>query len=235
MSEAMSAQVLVVEDESDIAALVAFQLTHAGYRVRTASTGSEALKAIDAEPPNLVILDLMLPGVSGIEVLRTIRGRKQTQATPVILLTARGEEQDRLQGFELGADDYIAKPFSPKELVARVRAVLRRAGPSDAGTSRGRVLRASPLVVDVDAHRVTVEGDPVDLTPKEFSLLCCLMERRGRIQSRQDLLEAVWETTAEIETRTVDMHVGRLRNKLGVAGDQIETVRGFGYRFRRED
>ncbi|HSG81841.1 MAG TPA: response regulator transcription factor [Gemmatimonadota bacterium] len=235
MSEDNPAQILVVEDEPDIAALVAYQLTHAGYRVRTASTGREALMAIDAEPPDLVVLDLMLPEVGGTEVLRTIRGRKQTQATPVILLTARAEEKDRLQGFELGADDYIAKPFSPRELVARVRAVLRRARQVEDGASRGRVLRAGSLVVEVEAHRVTVDGNDVNLTPKEFGLLRCLMERRGRIQSRQDLLEVVWETTADIETRTVDMHVGRLRTKLGAAGEQIETVRSFGYRFRRED
>lgn len=235
MSEKTTAQILVVEDESDIAALVAFQLTHAGYRVRTASTGREALRAIDTEPPDLVVLDLMLPEVSGTQVLRTIRSRKETADTPVIVLTARGEEKDRLEGFELGADDYIAKPFSPKELVARVRAVLRRTEPGEPRAQRGRIMRAGVLLVDVDAHRVTVNGEEVELTPKEFGLLRCLLERRGRTQSRQDLLEAVWETTAEIETRTVDMHVGRLRTKLGTVGDRIETVRGFGYRFQRED
>lgn len=233
MSEPIS-RILVVEDESDIAALVAFQLTHAGFRVRTAATGREALRAVEAEPPDLVVLDLMLPELSGIEVLKTLRSRKETRNTPVIVLTARGEERDRLEGFELGADDYVAKPFSPKELVLRVRAVLRRAEPTEAA-GRGRTLRAGPLTVDLEAHRVSVEGEEIELTPKEFRLLACLLERRGRTQSRQDLLEAVWETTAEIETRTVDMHVGRLRSKLGVAGDLIETVRGFGYRVRRDD
>jgi two-component system phosphate regulon response regulator PhoB len=235
MTETPSPQILVVEDEPDVAALVAFQLTHAGFRVRTASTGSEALRAVDTEPPDLIVLDPMLPEISGIEILRTLRSRKETEATPVVVLTARGEEKDRLEGFELGADDYIPKPFSPKELVARVKAVLRRSEPGTATGRRGRSLRAGALVADIDAHRVTVDGTEIELTPKEYALLICLLERRGRTQSRQDLLEAVWETTAEIETRTVDMHVGRLRSKLGVAGDQLETVRGFGYRFRRED
>nr|NIR43149.1 response regulator transcription factor [Gemmatimonadota bacterium]NIR75683.1 response regulator transcription factor [Candidatus Kutchimonas denitrificans]NIS00296.1 response regulator transcription factor [Gemmatimonadota bacterium]NIT65955.1 response regulator transcription factor [Gemmatimonadota bacterium]NIU53659.1 response regulator [Gemmatimonadota bacterium] len=225
MNDQKTPQILVVEDEADIAALVAFQLTHAGFRVRTASTGRQALRAIEAEPPDLVVLDLMLPEVGGLQVLRTIRSRKETRHTPVIVVTARGEEQDRLEGFEVGADDYVSKPFSPKELVLRVRAVLRRAAAPESGAARGRTLRAGPLTVDVDAHRVTVDDEEVELTPKEFRLLVCLLERRGRTQSRQDLLEAVWETTADIETRTVDMHVGRLRSKLGPAGDSIETVR----------
>ena len=228
-------RILVVEDESDIAALVAYQLAHAGYQVRTASTGREALKAFEKDPPDLVVLDLMLPEIGGAEILKTLRSRKETQATPVIILTARGEEEDRLRGFELGADDYIAKPFSPRELVMRVRAVLRRSVPDQSHPLRGRVLRAGPLSIDVDANRVTVDGADVELTPKEFQLLICLLERRGRTQSRRSLLESVWDTTADIETRTIDMHVGRLRAKLGAAGDMIETVRGFGYRFRAED
>jgi two-component system phosphate regulon response regulator PhoB len=206
-------RILVVEDESDIAALVAYQLAHAGYQVRTATNGREALKAIELDPPDLVVLDLMLPEIGGTEILETLRSRKETRSTPVIILTARGEEADRLKGFELGADDYIAKPFSPRELVMRV-------------------LRAGALTIDVDANRVTVDGTDVDLTPKEFQLLLCLLERRGRTQSRRGLLESVWDTTAEIETRTIDMHIGRLRAKLGTARDMIETVRGFGYRFR---
>lgn len=228
-------RILVVEDESDIAALVAYQLAHAGYQVRTATSGGAALKAIDVEPPDLVILDLMLPEISGVDILRTLRSRKETRSTPVIILTARGDEEDRLRGFELGADDYIAKPFSPRELVMRVKAVLRRASPEASRTAPGRVLRAGALTIDVDANRVTADGANVELTPKEFQLLICLLERRGRTQSRRLLLESVWDTTAEIETRTIDMHVGRLRAKLGSAGDMIETVRGFGYRFRAQD
>lgn len=228
-------RILVVEDESDIAALVAYQLAHAGYQVRTATSGREALKAIELDPPDLVVLDLMLPEIGGTEILKTLRSRKETRSTPVIILTARGDEADRLKGFELGADDYIGKPFSPRELVMRVKAVLRRASPESSRPVRGRVLRAGALTIDVDANRVTVDGSDVDLTPKEFELLLCLLERRGRTQSRRSLLESVWDTTAEIETRTIDMHVGRLRGKLGTAGDMIETVRGFGYRFRAED
>lgn len=228
-------RILVVEDESDIAALVAYQLAHSGYQVRTATSGGEALKAIEVEPPDLVVLDLMLPEIAGTDVLKTLRARKETRSTPVIILTARGDEEDRLRGFELGADDYIAKPFSPRELVMRVKAVLRRASPEASRIARGRVLRAGALTIEVDANRVTVDGVDVELTPKEFQLLICLLERRGRTQSRRRLLESVWDTTAEIETRTIDMHVGRLRAKLGSAGHMIETVRGFGYRFRSED
>ncbi|MGD2216161.1 MAG: response regulator transcription factor [Gemmatimonadales bacterium] len=235
MGEQSAARILVIEDEPDISALVAYQLAHAGFQVRTASTGGEAIRALDTEAPDLVVLDLMLPEVGGTEILRTMRARRETRDTPVIVLTARSDEEDRLRGFELGADDYISKPFSPKELVARVRAVLRRAPPSEPGAKRGRVLRAGPITVDVGANQVRVEGNAIELTPKEFQLLICLIERRGRTQSRSALLEAVWDTTADIETRTVDMHVGRLRTKLGSAGAAIETVRGFGYRFRPED
>jgi len=235
MSEHTHSRILVVEDEPDISALVAYQLAHAGFQVRTASTGREALRALDTETPDLVVLDLMLPEVSGTEILRAMRAGKETRDVPVIVLTARGDEEDRLRGFELGADDYVSKPFSPKELVLRVKAVLRRAPPAEPGAKRGRLLRAGPITVDVGANRVTVEGVEIELTPKEFQLLVCLVERRGRTQSRSALLEAVWDTTADIETRTVDMHVGRLRTKLGRAGALIETVRGFGYRFRSED
>lgn len=236
MAEERAARILVIEDESDIAALVAYQLTHAGFQVRTASDGKEATRAIEADPPDLIVLDIMLPGTSGADLLRTLRQRRETERIPVILLTALREEEDRVRGFELGADDYISKPFSPKELVLRVKAVLRRARPDEGGGPRpGRRLRAGPIRLDVDAHRVTVDEDEIQLTPTEFRLLQTLMERRGRTQSRSTLLEAVWDTTAEIETRTVDMHMGRLRSKLGEGGSLIETVRGFGYRFRAED
>lgn len=229
-----SRTILVIEDEADIAALIAYQLARAGYRVRTASKGRDALKAIESDLPDLIVLDLMLPEMSGIDILRILRERQETARTPVVIVTAKREEGDRIEGFELGADDYVVKPFSPKELVLRVRAVLRRAS-SEPSPARGKVLRTGPLAVDVEAHRVTVDGAEVKLTPKEFELLLCLLERRGRTQSRAALLEAVWETTADIETRTVDMHLGRLRAKLGAAGGLIETVRGFGYRFRREE
>ena len=228
-------RVLVVEDEPDIAALVAYQLAHAGYGVRTASNGREALRALEMDPPDLMVLDLLLPEVSGFEVLETVRSSEETRRLPVVVLTARGDEQDRIRGFELGADDYIAKPFSPRELVLRVEAVLRRMGSGTNGGGRGQRLRAGSISLDMDAQRVTVGDRTVRLTRKEFRLLACLMRRRGRTQSRKALLEAVWDTTADIETRTVDMHVRRLRAKLGESANLIETVRGFGYRLRTDE
>lgn len=236
MAEPNSLRVLVVEDEPDIAALVAYQLAHAGFGVRTASTGTEALRALEMDPPDLMVLDLLLPEVNGLDILESVRAKEETQSLPVVVLTARGREADRIRGLELGADDYLAKPFSPRELVLRVEAVLRRSGSDANGQSgRGQKLRAGPVVVDVDAQRVTVGEQEVRLSRKEFRLLTCLMRRRGRTQSRKVLLEAVWDTTADIETRTVDMHIRRLRAKLNDAADLIETVRGFGYRFRSED
>jgi two-component system, OmpR family, phosphate regulon response regulator PhoB len=229
-----ASRVLVVEDERDIAALVAYHLTKEGYRVRTADTGAEAVEAVSAERPDLILLDLNLPGFSGYDVLAEIRRRPGLTDVPVIMLTARREESDRIKGFELGADDYLTKPFSPRELVLRVAAVLRRArAPAVAGA--GRVLRGGGIVVDLNAMTVTADGAPVDLTPTEYRLLVSLLERRGRVQDRKQLLQAAWDVQAQIETRTVDMHVQRLRGKLGAAGDWIETVRGFGYKFRREE
>ena len=232
--EASPARILVVEDERDIAALVAYHLTREGYRVRTAAGGAEALDAISAERPDLVVLDLMLPGLSGYDVLREIRRRAELSQTPVVVLTARRDEADRVTGLELGADDYITKPFSPRELVLRVAAVLRRAQ-SPAIGGAGRTLRGGPVVVDLDAMHASVDGERLDLTPTEYRLLVTLLERRGRVQSREQLLQTAWEIHARIETRTVDMHVQRLRSKLGTGGHCIETVRGFGYRFSAHD
>jgi two-component system phosphate regulon response regulator PhoB len=229
----MPHRVLVVDDEPDITALVAYHLAKEGYRVATASSGSEALKSAADAAPDLVVLDLMLPGVPGYEVLQELRRRPETRDVGVILLTARKEEGDRVKGLALGADDYVVKPFSPKELVLRVGAVLRRlAGPA---VTAGSVLAAGPINVDRAAHRVTLDGGEMDLTATEYKLLVTLAERRGRVQSRAQLLETVWEAHPGIQTRTVDMHVQRLRAKLGDAGDLIETVRGFGYRFRTAD
>ncbi|MEJ2185472.1 MAG: response regulator transcription factor [Gemmatimonadota bacterium] len=228
-----TAQVLVVEDERDIAALVAYHLTREGYSVRTAASGSDALEAVAAQRPDLVVLDLMLPEWSGYDILKEMRRRPELADVPVVVLTARREEADRIKGLELGADDYVTKPFSPQELVLRIGAVLRRVqAPSVAGS--GRVLRGGPVVVDLSAMQVSVDGSAVDLTPTEFRLLVALLERRGRVQSRRQLLQAAWDIHVDIETRTVDMHVQRLRTKLGSAGSYIETVRGFGYRFRGE-
>jgi len=226
----MSHRILVVDDEPDITALVAYHLARAGYRVSTANTGQDALKAAREERPDVVVLDLMLPGVSGYEVLRELRKQKDTGDIGVILLTARREEADRIKGLSLGADDYLTKPFSPQELTLRVAAVLRRlAAPA---VTAGSSLVEGPLLIDRGAHRVSLAGEEITLTATEYKLLLTLVERRGRVQTRPQLLETVWEAQADIQTRTVDMHVQRLRAKLGEVGELIETVRGFGYRFR---
>ena len=224
-------RILVVDDEPDIIALVAYHLARSGYRVSTAATGTEALQAARDEQPALVVLDLMLPELSGFEVLERLRADKALADTPVLMLTARRDEPDRVQGLSLGADDYLVKPFSPQELVLRVRNILRR---SRTKTSEKRnVIDMGALVVDKDAHTVTVDGSLIDLTATEYKLLLTLADRRGRVQSRAQLLEIVWESAPDIQTRTVDMHVQRLRAKLGSSGEMIETVRGFGYRLRR--
>ncbi|HZH41366.1 MAG TPA: response regulator [Gemmatimonadales bacterium] len=226
----LSARVLVVDDEPDITALVAYHLAKAGYRVSTAASGVEALNAVREERPDLVVLDLMLPGRSGFDVLAELRGRPETKDVGVVLLTAKKDEPDRIKGLSLGADDYLAKPFSPQELVLRVGAVLRRL--TAPAVSAGGVLAAGPVRLDVAAHKAEVDGEAVDLTATEFRLLRLLIEREGRVQDRTQLLETVWRAQPDIQTRTVDMHVQRLRTKLGRAGHCIETVRGVGYRFR---
>lgn len=229
----MTHRILVVDDEADITALVAYHLAKAGYRVSTAANGVDALKAAREERPSVVVLDLMLPGMSGYEVLQELRRGEDTAQVGVILLTARREEADRLRGLSLGADDYLVKPFSPAELALRVTALLRRlAAPA---VSSGSTLTAGPITVDRSAHRATLDGAELTLTATEYKLLLTLIERRGRVQSRPQLLETVWEAQPDIQTRTVDMHVQRLRSKLGDAGNLIETVRGFGYRFRGND
>jgi len=223
-------RILVVDDEPDIVALVAYHLAKAGYRVSTASSGTEALESTRRDRPALVVLDLMLPGMSGYDVLEQLRASDATRGVAVLMLTARREEPDRIRGLSLGADDYLTKPFSPQELVLRVGAILRRLGAG--GATSGDTLHIGALEIDLAAHQVKVEGEPVELTPTEFKLLLILAERRGRVQARAHLLETVWEAAPDIQTRTVDMHVQRLRAKLGVVGDMIETVRGFGYRLR---
>jgi two-component system phosphate regulon response regulator PhoB len=223
-------RILVVDDEPDITALVAYHLAKAGYRVSTASSGAEALRAASEEKPDVVVLDLMLPGLSGYDVLTELRSREETRDVGVILLTARREEVDRIRGLSLGADDYLTKPFSPQELTLRVAAVLRRL--QSPAVASGNSITAGSLVIDRSAHRVLLEGHEVGLTATEYKLLLTLVERRGRVQTRPQLLETVWEAQPDIQTRTVDMHVQRLRSKLGETGRLIETVRGFGYRFR---
>ncbi|HEX6089533.1 MAG TPA: response regulator transcription factor [Gemmatimonadales bacterium] len=229
----MSHRVLVVDDEPDITGLVAYHLARAGYRVSTAANGTEALRAAREERPDAVVLDLMLPGASGYDVLQELRRMDETREVGVILLTSRREEVDRIRGLSLGADDYLTKPFSPAELTLRVGAILRRiAAPPVAS---GSLLTAGPVTVDRAAHRATLNGDDLQLTATEYRLLVTLLERRGRVQSRPQLLESVWDAQPDIQTRTVDMHVQRLRTKLGDEGRMIETVRGFGYRYSAAD
>ncbi|HZI99938.1 MAG TPA: response regulator [Gemmatimonadaceae bacterium] len=230
-TSAGSELVLVVDDEPHIVALVAYHLAKAGYRVATAKNGTDALAQASRERPALIVLDLMLPGISGFDVLKKLRARDQTRDVPVLMLTARRNEADRIEGLTLGADDYLTKPFSAPELVLRVKAILRRAGSAPAVRD---VLVIGPLHIDRSAHRVTVDDTEIDLTPTEFRLLLLLAERSGRVQARSHLLETVWDAAPDIQTRTVDMHVQRLRTKLLRAGDMIETVRGFGYRFNEE-
>ena len=227
------ADVLVVEDEPDIRHLIAHHLGREGFRCREVATGAEALRAVRTSIPDLIVLDLMLPEMGGLEVCRRLRGDAGTAAIPIIMLTAKSDEIDRVVGLELGADDYVAKPFSPKELVARVRAVLRRARPDPTRA----VYREGAIVLDPGRHTVMVRGAPVALTPKEFDLLQVLLEASGRVLSREHLLTRVWgyAHADEIESRTVDVHVRRLRAKLGDDGRRIATVKSVGYRFEREE
>jgi DNA-binding response OmpR family regulator len=224
----MASRVLIVEDEPDIRDLLAFHLEREGYQVSRSKTGADALRQVVASPPDLVLLDLMLPEIDGLEVCRRLRRDPRTASLPIVMLTAKGEEIDRVLGLELGADDYIVKPFSPKEVVARVRAVLRRSRPPADVVP----VVSGTLVIDLGRHAVEVAGARVELTPKEFDLLRALAEARGRVLSREFLLDRVWGYAAagEIESRTVDVHVRRLRMKLGGEGRRIATVKGVGYR-----
>jgi DNA-binding response OmpR family regulator len=224
------ARVLVVEDEHDIAALIKHTLERSGeMQASIVGSGDAALRAIAERPPDIVILDLNLPVVSGTEVCRILRSRPATAGLPIIMLTARTAEADRVTGLDLGADDYVTKPFSLRELGARVRAVLRRRHQGTATTAA--IYRGAHLLADFDAVAVSVDGEPIRLTRREFELLRFLVENRNRVLSRDRLLERVWGYDRYIETRSVDVHVGRLRAKLGVVGSQIETVVGLGYRF----
>lgn len=223
----MSAKILVIEDEEPISQLLAYNLTKEGFTVAIASDGDEALMAVDEEKPDLVLMDWMLPNVSGIELCRRLRGRPETREIPVIMLTARGEEEDRVRGLDVGADDYVTKPFSMSELVARMRAVLRRTAPALAGD----VASFSDIVLDRQSHRVHRSNREVQLGPTEFRLLDVLMQRPGRVFSREQLLDRVWGQDVYVELRTVDVHIGRLRKALNGRGqrDPIRTVRSSGY------
>jgi two-component system, OmpR family, phosphate regulon response regulator PhoB len=220
--------ILIVDDEPDLARLLQFNLEQEGYETQVVHSGAAALAAVQKRVPALVLLDLMLPDISGFEVCRLLRAGVTTAHVPVVILTARGEEHERVQGLEAGADDYVVKPFNVKEIMLRVKAVLRRTGELRADAARR--ISLGNLTIDMGSHRCSVDGEDVPLTALEFKLLHHLMSRPGRVQSRAGLLNDVWGMTGELETRTVDTHVLRLRDKLGAARDLVETVRGVGYR-----
>ena len=218
---------LIVEDEPDIQKLILLHLERDGFECRAVASGADALQDVSARPPDLVVLDIMLPGIDGFEVCRRIRADPNTAAIPIIMLTAKADEVDRVVGLEMGADDYLVKPFSPRELVARVRAVLRRVRRRPAES----LLKAGGITLDAARHRVDVDGAAVALAPREFALLQTLLESPGRVLSREQLLSRAWgyARADEIESRTVDVHVRRLRTKLGDKGRRIATVKGLGY------
>jgi two-component system phosphate regulon response regulator PhoB len=224
----MARCILVVDDEPDLLELVRFNLDRAGFRVETAASGEEALARLRRSTPDLLVLDLMLPDLSGEEVCRRLRANPSLAGLPVIMLTAKSEEVDRVVGFELGADDYVTKPFSPRELVLRVKALLRRSYEAAASSAP---LERGALRLDPERHRCSVKGEEVDLTAKEFQLLEALMRRPGRVMTREKLLDEVWGSDIAVTSRTIDTHLKRLREKLGEAAELIQTVRGLGYRF----
>jgi DNA-binding response OmpR family regulator len=221
-------KILVVDDEPDAVELIAFNLKAAGYEVTTAADGDEALRKARTQLPDLIVLDLMLPEVDGLEVCKILRRDTATAAIPIVMLTAKAAEIDRVLGLELGADDYLTKPFSPRELVLRTKNLLTRGRTPE--PKKDRILMGD-LLIDVPRHLVSVQGKPVDLTATEFKLLAVLAQRRGRVQSREQLLHDVWNYERVIDTRTVDTHMRRLREKLGRAARYLDTVRGVGYRF----
>jgi phosphate regulon transcriptional regulator PhoB len=220
-------KILIVEDETDVADLLTLNLRKAGYKVSMTADGASGLQKARDDRPDFIILDLMLPKMSGLEVCRILKSDTATAQIPILMLTAKAEEIDRIVGLEFGADDYVTKPFSPREIVLRIRAILRRGE-----TAADESLKAGPISIDPARHKVRVNSKQVHLTSLEFKLLQTLMQRRGRVQERDRLLNEVWGYEAVIDTRTVDTHVRRLREKLGKAGDAIETIRGFGYRLR---
>src|SRR3990172_8481497 len=223
----MKQAILVVDDENDILTLLKYNLEKAGFKVLPSQDGPEAINTAAREKPDLIVLDIMLPSMEGTEVCRILKGREGTRDIPIIMLTAKGEELDRIVGFELGADDYIIKPFSPRELVLRVKAVLKRGQEKEL-----KVIKAGPVNIDIGKSTASVEGKVLSLTATEFRLLVELAKSPGRVLTREVLLDRVWGEGCFVIDRTVDTHMTRLREKLGDHGDCIETVRGFGYRFR---
>lgn len=219
--------ILVIEDERDLLDLISFNLEREGYKVLTALDGATGLEMARTGSPDLIILDLMLPGIMGIDICKILKKSEKTSGVPIIMLTAKGEEIDRVVGFEVGADDYVVKPFSNRELILRIKAVLRRTEP---GKQSEKIIRVGVITIDTGSHVVTADGKEVVLTTTEYKLLLNLAERLGRVQSRDLLLKNVWGYNYVGDTRTVDTHITRLRNKLGDAGELIKTVRGFGYK-----
>lgn len=224
----MGHKVFIVEDEPDLRDTLKYNLENEGFSVEAFSNGEAFLGSVDKNKPNLVILDLMLPGVSGLDVCRELRSNENYDGIGIVMLTAKSEEIDRIVGFELGADDYVTKPFSVRELILRVKVLLKKR--SDNGANE-QILEFGPILMNLDAHEVSIDGKIVNLTALEFKLLKHLLKRKGRVQTRDQLLGDVWGYSSEVTTRTVDTHIKRLREKLGEPGDLIQTIRGVGYRF----
>ncbi len=223
----MCSNILIADDEPDVLALVGANLKAAGFQVSSAADGSQALAIARRNPPDLAVLDLMMPDLNGFEVCRELKRHPDTANIAIVLLTARSDEVDRILGFELGVDDYMTKPFSPRELVLRIKAILRR---REAPVQTGDHLSAGRIAIDRRKHMVSIDKTPVQVTAIEYRLLCAFLERPGIVHSREQLMSKVWPAESEIEIRTIDTHLRRLREKLGPVGDQIETIRGFGYR-----
>jgi two-component system phosphate regulon response regulator PhoB len=225
----MKEKILIVDDEADILTLLEYNLEKAGFKVISANDGPDAVEITKREKPDIIILDIMLPSMEGTEVCKILKSGDATRHIPIIMLTAKGEEVDRIVGFELGADDYITKPFSPRELILRVKAVLKRGQEQEA-----KIINAGPITIDVERSLATADGKVLKLTAIEFKLLLELAKSDGRVLSRDTLLDRAWGTEVYITDRTVDTHIRRLREKLGKTSKYIETVRGFGYRFRED-
>ena len=228
----MAHKIYIVEDEPDLRDALAYNFENEGFKVKTFADGESSLEAINTNKPDLLILDIMLPGMSGLDVCREIRSKQASSDIAVIMLTAKGEEIDRIVGFELGADDYVTKPFSVRELILRVKVILKKQSEINSNES---AIEYGPIIMDLDAHNVSVEGAEITLTALEFKLLKHLLTRKGRVQTRDQLLGDVWGYSSEVTTRTVDTHIKRLREKLGVTGNLIQTIRGVGYRFNNQN